>query len=60
MNATLHGFAGALGCAVALFACSPDAIPPPAQEKTTALPPEPTVTYTAADAQPEQKIEHGE
>jgi len=46
---------------LALFACSPPAAPPPVEAQAKpALLPEPKVTHTAADAQPGQKIEHGE
>ena len=43
-----------------LFACSKEANPPVETAATTALPPEPVVTHTSSDAQPGQRIEHGE
>lgn len=44
-----------------LFGCSKEASPPVADSQTTAtLPPEPVVTYTAANAQAGARIEHGE
>jgi quercetin dioxygenase-like cupin family protein len=50
-----------LGLALALAGCSASPVPPPAQVAAKpALPPEPTVNHSASDAQPGQKIEHGE
>ena len=50
-----------LGLAVMVAACSPTATPPPADvEARPILPPEPVVTHSASDAQPGQRIEHGE
>lgn len=43
---------------LAVAACSPTATPQ--DEGRPALPPEPTVTYSESDAQPGQRIEHGE
>lgn len=48
-----------LGIAAMAAGCSQ----PPAEiesQSTPALPPEPTVTYTPANAEPEQRVEHGE
>jgi quercetin dioxygenase-like cupin family protein len=50
-----------LGLTVMVGACSPAATPPPLDAKARpSLPPEPVVTYSASDAQPGQRIEHGE
>lgn len=53
--------AGALGLALGLlgFSQAPGAAPADTKAKP-ALPPEPVVTHTPADAQPGQRIEHGE
>ena len=54
------GAIGALGLALLLLGCAP-AAPPAAQvQPKAAPPPEPVVTHTAANAEPGQKIEHGE
>ena len=52
--------AGALGLALVLLGCHYSPPPPPQVEAKPAPPPEPVVNHTAADAQPGQKIEHGE
>jgi quercetin dioxygenase-like cupin family protein len=44
---------------VALFSCQRGTEQPPAAEKAK-LPPEPVVTYSSSDAQPGQRVEHGE
>ena len=50
-----------LGLTLALLGCSSDSTPPPAEVKAKpALPPEPVVTHSPSDAQPGEKIEHGE
>ena len=54
----LRGIVGALGLALVLLGCSPASAPPPAEVK--ALPPEPVVNHSPSDAQPGQRIEHGE
>jgi quercetin dioxygenase-like cupin family protein len=48
------------GFTLTLLGCSPST--PPASESSAkpALPPEPVVTHSASDAQPGQRIEHGE
>jgi quercetin dioxygenase-like cupin family protein len=61
MDGSLTKFMVFLGLAVMVAACSPAATPPPTDVKARpALPPEPVVTYSASDAQPGQRIEHGE
>src|SRR5262245_18738780 len=46
---------------IGLFACSKPAGPPPVEAQAKpALLPQPVVNHSAADAQPGQKIEHGE
>jgi len=54
----LRGIGGTLGLALVLLGCSPASAPPPAEVK--ALPPEPVVNHSPSDAQPGQRIEHGE
>jgi len=57
----LREVVGALGLALVLVGCSPDSAPPPAEVKAKpALPPEPVVNHSPSDAQPGQRIEHGE
>lgn len=55
---------GAFGLALLLLGCAPPAAPPAAPVAETkakpALPPEPVVNHSQADAQAGQKIEHGE
>ena len=52
---------GALSFAVVLVACSPSSAPPSANIKTKpVLLPEPVVNHSPSDAQPGQKIQHGE
>ena len=61
MHGRLTRFTMGLGLAMMVAACSPAATPPPGDVKARpALPPEPVVTHSAADAQPGQRIEHGE
>ena len=61
MHGRLTRFTMVLGLVVMVAACSPAATPPPSDVKARpALPPEPVVTHSAADAQPGQRIEHGE
>jgi quercetin dioxygenase-like cupin family protein len=52
---------GVIGSTLLVLGCTRVSAPPaPVAEAKPALPPEPTVTHTAASAQPGQKIEHGE
>ncbi len=61
MSRSLGTLMSLLGVAVTLAACSPAATPPPTDAKTQpTLPPEPAVTYAPSDAQPGQRVEHGE
>jgi quercetin dioxygenase-like cupin family protein len=61
MHGRLTRFTIVLGLAVMVAACSPAATPTPGDVKARpALPPEPVVTHSAANAQPGQRIEHGE
>lgn len=66
MDHGLRGLVGIMGFTLLLGGCAKEATPAPAEpamevkEAKKALPPEPTVTHTAADAQPGEKIEHGE
>lgn len=51
----------ALGLALVLGGCSRAPEPPPAEARTKpVLPPEPVVNHSPSDAQPGQRIEHGE
>lgn len=53
--------AGAISVALVLPGCSPAPTPPPAPVAAKpALPPEPVVNHAPSDAQPGQRIEHGE
>jgi quercetin dioxygenase-like cupin family protein len=57
----LREVVGALGFALVLLGCSPSSTPLPAEGKAKpALPPEPVVNHSPSDAQPGQRIEHGE
>jgi len=66
MDQGLRGLVGMVGFTLLLGSCAKEATPAPAEpatevkEEKKVLPPEPTVTHTAADAQAGQKIEHGE
>ena len=61
MNQRLREILGALSLTLVLLGCSPDSAPPPAEVKAEpALPPEPVVNHSPSDAQPGQRIEHGE
>jgi quercetin dioxygenase-like cupin family protein len=52
---------GALGLALVLLGCSSASTPRPAEVKSNLpLPPEPVVNHSPSDAQPGQRIEHGE
>lgn len=53
---------GLICLTLALAGCSQKSQPPPAEEAQSkpALPPEPVVNHTQTDAQPGEKIEHGE
>lgn len=55
------GAVSALAVTLLLFGCSKEATETAAESPATStLPPEPTVTYTAADAQAGERIDHGE
>ena len=61
MDGSLTKFTLLFGVAVMVASCSPAGTPPPTDVKARpALPPEPVVTYSGSDAQPGQRIEHGE
>jgi quercetin dioxygenase-like cupin family protein len=52
---------GALSLGILLLGCSRTSPPPPAEVKAKpVLPPEPVVNHSPSDAQPGQRIEHGE
>ena len=59
MNRDLVNIVGLLGIAVMAAACSPT-VAERGTNNALALPPEPVVTYSASDAEPRQRIEHGE
>ncbi len=50
----------AFGLTLVLLGCSSSSTPPPAEVKAKPRMPEPVVTYSASNAQPGEKIEHGE
>jgi quercetin dioxygenase-like cupin family protein len=57
----LREVVGALGLALLLPVCSPTPAPPPAEvDAKPALQPEPVVNHHASDAEPGERIEHGE
>lgn len=57
----LREMVGTLSLAMVLLGCSTASAPPPAEAKAKpALPPEPVVNHSPSDAQPGQRIEHGE
>ena len=57
----LREVVGALSLTLSLLGCSPASTPPRAEVKARpALPPEPVVNHSPSDAQPGQRIEHGE
>ena len=57
----LRGAVGVLGVALALMGCSRPFTARPAEvEAKPALPPEPVVNHSPSDAQPGERIEHGE
>src|SRR5687767_11909223 len=61
MNRGIRGTVVALGLALVLQGCSPGSSRAPAEDEAKpVLPPEPVVNHTPADAQPGEKIEHGE
>lgn len=65
MNRVLRNPGGALCLSLALIGCSREPAPPPAEEqpqvqRKPALPPEPVVNHTAADARTGERVEHGE
>ena len=61
MNQGFPRMVGALGLALPLLACAaPPASPPREIAAKPALPPEPVVNHAPSDAQPGQRIEHGE
>jgi quercetin dioxygenase-like cupin family protein len=51
---------GALGLALVLLGCSPSSTSHTEEVKAPTLPPEPVVNHAPSDAQPGQRIEHGE
>ena len=55
-----RGILGALGLILVLSGCSPDGARHAAEAKTSLSLPEPVVNHTASDAEPGQRIEHGE
>ena len=61
MSQRLVRIAGALGLTLVIVGCSRAPAPLPGEAKAKpALPPEPVVNHSASDAQPGQRIEHGE
>ncbi|HET9298496.1 MAG TPA: cupin domain-containing protein [Candidatus Polarisedimenticolaceae bacterium] len=66
MDQRLRGLFGIVGFSLLLGGCAKESTPAPAEpamevkEEKKVLPPEPTVTHTAANAQAGEKIEHGE
>jgi quercetin dioxygenase-like cupin family protein len=61
VNQQLQGIIGALSFALVLLGCSPDSAPPAREVETQpTLPPEPVVNHSPSDAQPGERIEHGE
>ena len=57
----LREIVGALSLALVVLACSPASAPPAAEVGAKpVLPPEPVVNHSPSDAQPGQRIEHGE
>ena len=57
----LREVVGAVSLALVLPGCSPASAPPPAEVKAKpVLPPQPVVNHSPSDAQPGQRIEHGE
>ena len=61
MNQRLREVVVALSLALVVLGCSRAPAPPPAEVKAKAvLPPVPVVNHSPSDAQPGQKIEHGE
>ena len=60
-NRRLGELVGALGLAMVILGCSPASAPPTAEVKAKPVqPPEPVVNHSQSDAQPGQRIEHGE
>ena len=60
MTQRMRGIVGTLGLAFLLSGCSAPPPPPAEVRAKPAQPPEPVVNHSQADAQPGQKIEHGE
>lgn len=60
MNQRLRGIIGTLSLALALLGCSSGSAPPASEVKTRVSPPEPVVSHSPSDAQPGERIEHGE
>ena len=61
MNRRMREIVGAFGLALVLLGCSPSSTLRPAEVKgKPALLPEPVVNHSHSDAQPGQRIEHGE
>ena len=57
----LRNLVGALSLGMVFLGCSPTSAPPPAEVNAKpVLPPEPVVNHSPSDAQPGQRIEHGE
>ena len=61
MNRRARRIVGAFGLALVLSSCSTGSNPPASEGNAKpTLPPEPVVNHSPADAQPGQRIEHGE
>jgi quercetin dioxygenase-like cupin family protein len=61
MIQTLRGVVAVLGFVLVLVGCAPSSTPRPEQANAKpAQPPEPVVNHSPTDAQPGQRIEHGE
>ena len=56
----LPAFGGALAIGFAIYACSRGSGSASRERGTAALPPPPVVNHTAANAQPGQRVDHGE
>ena len=57
----LWDIAGAIGLTLLVVGCSRSPVERPAEVKAKpALPPEPVVNHSSSDAQPSEKVEHGE
>ena len=61
MNHRMRGIVVTLGFALTLAGCAPAPTPPPAEAQAApSRPPEPVVNHSPSDAQPGERIEHGE